>query len=42
MPETLQKLHESSKAQEQNQTAISQKIYEIQQKIENFEKEVCT
>lgn len=41
MPETLQKLHESSKAQEQNQTAISQKIYEIQQRIESFEKEVC-
>lgn len=40
MPETLQKLHESSKLQEQNQTALSQKIYEIQQRIESFEKEV--
>lgn len=40
MPDALQKLHESSKFQEQNQTAISQKIYEIQQRIENFEKEV--
>lgn len=40
MPETLQKLHESSKALETNQTAISQKIYEVQQRIETVEKEV--
>lgn len=40
MPETLQKLHESSKTLEQNQTAISQKIYEVQQRLETVEKEV--
>lgn len=40
MPETLQKLHESSKSLEQNQTAISQKLYEVQQHIESVEKEV--
>lgn len=40
MPETLQKLHESSKTLETNQTAISQKIYEVQQRIETVEKEV--
>lgn len=40
MPETLQKLHESSKSLETNQTAISQKIYEVQQRIETVEKEV--
>lgn len=40
MPETLQKLHESSKTLETNQTAISQKIYEVQQHIETVEKEV--
>ncbi|XP_055295391.1 uncharacterized protein LOC129565059 isoform X2 [Sitodiplosis mosellana] len=39
MPETLQKLHESSKTLEQNQTAISQKIYEVQQRLETVEKE---
>lgn len=40
MPETLQKLHESSKTLEQNQTSISQKIYEVQQRLETVEKEV--
>lgn len=40
MPETLQKLHESSKTLETNQTAISQKIFEVQQRIETVEKEV--
>lgn len=40
MPETLQKLHESSQSLEQNQTAISRKINEVQQHIENVEKEV--
>lgn len=40
MPETLQKLHESSKTLETNQTAISQKISEVQQRIETVEKEV--
>lgn len=40
MPETLQKLHESSKTLEQNQTAIGQKMYEVQQRIETVEKEV--
>lgn len=42
MPETLQKLHESSKTLEQNQTAISQKIYEVQQRLETVEKEVMS
>lgn len=40
MPETLQKLHESSKTLETNQTAIGQKIAEVQQRIETVEKEV--
>lgn len=40
MPDTLQKLHESSKALEQNQTTMGQRIYGIQQRIETIEKEV--
>ncbi|XP_031624412.1 uncharacterized protein LOC116341445 isoform X1 [Contarinia nasturtii] len=39
MPETLHKLHESLQTLEQNQTAIGNKIYEIQQRIETVEKE---
>lgn len=40
MPDTLQKLHQSSQALEQNQTTMSQRIYSIQQRMETIEKEV--
>lgn len=40
IPEYQQQWYASSKALEQNQTAISQKISEIQQKIDAFEREV--
>lgn len=39
MPDALQKWHETSKALEQNQTAVHQRLNEIQQRIDSFEKE---
>lgn len=39
VPDALQKWHESSKALEQNQTAVNQRLNEIQQRIDNFEKD---
>lgn len=39
VPDALQKWHESSKALEQNQTRVNQRINEIQQRIDNFEKD---
>lgn len=39
VPDALQKWHESSKALDQNQTAVNQRLNEIQQRIDNFEKE---
>lgn len=40
VPEALQKWHESSKALEENQTDISRRLLEIQQRIDGFEKEI--
>lgn len=39
VPDALQKWHESSKALEQNQSAMYQRLNEIQQRIDNFEKD---
>lgn len=39
VPDALQKWHEISKALEQNQTAVNQRLNEIQQRIDNFEKD---
>lgn len=39
VPDALQKWHESSKALEQNQTAVNQRLNELQQRIDSFEKD---